>query len=111
MQLCEITSNDETIDQILASKIRPLNSTDEIVVPNSEITSLSAPEPSDVPDSAEDVNANHMPEVIDKIKKLWDLDDSDFTEGKKLFYYWHKRFRHAPKKHIRRLAKRGALPK
>ena len=70
MQLRKITSNDETIDQILASKIRPLNSTDEIVVPNTEITSLSVPEPSDVPDSADNVNVNHMLEVIDKIKKL-----------------------------------------
>ena len=61
-------SNDEMIDQIPASKIRPLNSTDEIVVPNSKITSLSVPEPSDVPDLAKDVNANHMPQVIDKIK-------------------------------------------
>ena len=87
MQLCKVTSNDETIDQIPASKIRPLNSSDEIVVPNSEITSLSVPEPSDVPDSADNVNVNHMPEVIDKIKKLWNLDDSDFTEDKKLFYY------------------------
>ena len=111
MQLCEVTSNDETIDQIPASKIRPLNSSDEIVVPNSEITSLSVPEPSDVPDSADNVNVNHMPEVIDKIRKLWNLDYSDFTEDEKLFYYWHKRLRHAPKKHIRRLAKRGALPK
>ena len=111
MQLCEITSNDEMIDHIPASKIRPLNSSDEIVVPNSEITSLSVPEPSDVPNSADNVNVHHMPEVIDKIQKLWNLNDSDFNEDEKLFYYWHKRLRHAPKKHIRRLAKRGVLPK
>ena len=52
-----------------------------------------------------------MPETMDKIKELWNLDDSDFTEDEKLFFYWYKRLRHAPKKHIRRLAKRGSLPR
>ena len=46
MQLCEIMSNNENIDDVPASKIRPLNSTEERIVPNSEITSLSVPEPS-----------------------------------------------------------------
>ena len=46
-----------------------------------------------------------------KIKEIWETPDSDFTKDERLFYYWHKRLRHSPKKYIRRLARRGVLPK
>ena len=38
------------------------------------------------------------------------MNDSEFTADEKLFGYWHRRLRHAPKKYIRRLAKRGCIP-
>ena len=54
-----------------------------------------------------------MSEVMSqgKIKDLWNTPDGDFTKDERLLLYWHKILRHAPKKYIRRLVRRGCLTK
>ena len=114
MKLCSITKTSEVNENNEATtKIRVMNSDTEVVVPSSSITSINDPEPSDVLQCPDTIDAASVTEVMsrEKIKELWETPDSDFTKDERLFYYWHKRLRHAPKKYIRRLAKRGLLPK
>ena len=80
MKLCTIVDNEKKLNEFPASKIRTLNSDMEKTVPNSEITSITEPEPSTIPQSANEVNPSLMGSIWKKIKHLWDMKDSDFTD-------------------------------
>ena len=110
MKVCQIINNKEKINNIPASKIRPLSSKEEMIIPNAELTSVNDPEPSNIPLSPNEINPIHMNNLSSKVKELWDKKLSDFSDDEKLMGYWHRRLRCLPKKYLRRLAKRGCIP-
>ena len=114
MRICSVIGIDQEMENNQkGTKIRVLNSEKEFTVPNHLIAPINDPEPSDILQHPEATNKEGMTDVLSQaqLNKLWKTPDSDFSNDERLFYYWHKRLRHAPKKHIRRLAKRGCLPK
>ena len=114
MKLCSITKTNEINNNNEATtKIRIINTNIVVVVSSSSIRAIIDPEPSDILQCPDTIDAASMTEVMSRvnIKELWETPDSDFTDDERLLCYYHKRLRHAPKKYIRRLAKRGSLPK
>ena len=77
------------------------------------VAPLYGPEPSDILNHPHNTDGTVMAEIMSQsnIKEIWETPDSDFTKDERLFYYWRKRLRHLLKKYIRRLFRRGVLPK
>ena len=73
MKLCSITKSNEINENNEATtKIRIMNSDTEVVVPSSSITSINDPEPSDILQCPDTIDAVNMTEVMsrEKIKEL-----------------------------------------
>ena len=83
------------------------------IVPNHMVTPLYEPEPSNILTRPHDTDCAIVTEITSQaeMKELWETPNSDFTSHERLFYYWHKRLRHIPKEYIRRLTRRGVLPR
>ena len=101
MKLCEVIEKDDSTGlEEKGVKIRVLNSKENHVVPTHMVAPLYEPEPSDIMNHPYGTDGAVMANIMSqsKIKEIWETPDSDFTEHERLFYYWHKRLRHSPKK-------------
>ena len=69
MKLCSITSENEIDDNNEATtKIRIMNTNTEVVVPSSSITAINDPEPSDILQCPDTIDAASMTEVMSREK-------------------------------------------
>ena len=84
----------------------------ELIVPTTDFVSASSPEPSDVLEHPDSTDLNDIIATLNEndLVALWKTPDSNFSDDKHLFAYWHKRLCHAPKKYICYLVKHGCLP-
>ena len=97
--MCLIVKNKSLDDNNTQSfKIRILSSTTEFIVPDTSIVPLGDPEPSKAMNCPDMINKGHITEVMtqEKIKRLWETLDCNFTDEERLFVYWHKILNHAP---------------
>ena len=95
-----------------ASKIKVLSGKEEIIVSNTSIVPVNDPEPSEILQHPQNADRKVMLDITSqhKIKELWEIPDSDFITDERLFLHLHKTICHAPKKYIRRSARRGCFP-
>ena len=84
-----------------------------ITLPQSSVELVCAPDPSSIPESISDIDNEELQDSLshEDMKMIWDNTDNTYSEDEKLFLYWHMRLRQKPQKYIRRLAKRGIIPK
>ena len=104
---CQEKNNERTC------KVKVLGSNDMITLPQISVEPVCAPDPSSIPESISDIDTEALQDLLsnEDMKKIWDNTDTTYTEDEKLCLYWHMRLRHKPQIYIRRLAKRGIIPK
>ena len=94
-------------------KVKVLGSNDMITFLQSSVEPVCTPDPSLIPERISDIDNEVLQDSLshEDMKKILDNTDTTYTEDKKLVLYWHTRLRHKHQKYIRRLAKRGIIPK
>ena len=94
-------------------QVRPLNDSLHSIV-NEDDIHLIKPDPADIPHSPTDLD----PEVVHKcltkedLHKLWNCSiDDTVSKEHRVTLYWHHRLRHLTLIGLKKLAKRGLIPK